>query len=67
MPKFNKQIKKHLLYLLGVLMAFIVSLLGLDIINRRAEADIATYKAEYERQKAQLEEQLRNASSSSCQ
>lgn len=56
MPKLNKQIKNHLLYLLGMLLAFILSVLGLDKLNTQLDKDINGYKAEYERQKAQLQQ-----------
>jgi len=58
MPKLNKQIKKHLLYLLGVSIAFILSVVGLDVINRNADKEILAYKEKYiEGQRQLLKEQ----------
>lgn len=56
MPKLNKEIKNYLLYLLGMLMAFIVSVWGLDKLNTKLDKDINGYKEDYERQKAQLQQ-----------
>jgi hypothetical protein len=44
------------LYLLGILLAFILSVWGLDKLNNQLDEDINGYKAEYEKQKAQLQQ-----------
>lgn len=56
MPKLNKEIKIHLLYLLGMLLAFIASVWGLDKLNTKLDKDINGYKEGYEEQKAQLQQ-----------
>lgn len=45
MPKINTQIKKHLIYLLGLLIAFILGIVGLDAINREVDSEINNYKS----------------------
>ncbi len=56
MSKFNKEIKKNMLYLLAVLLAFIGSLVGLDQLNHFLDKDINKYVKAYEVNKKLYEE-----------
>jgi hypothetical protein len=46
MPKLNKQIKKHLLYILGIGLSFILGILGLNSLNEALDNEINGYKVQ---------------------